>query len=114
MQWRFPLDSSQITEKQLLTKDKPITRIHEAVHEIQSVAITELEIDIPGLKITHAYARDNTFTIRGVAVAGLENKLRIIGDNLVLDSKIIMGDMSEIAAPRQTVPIEICTPTGGA
>ena len=67
MSWTYPLSASQITGKGLLTKDKPLTRVHNAIHEIQEKAVTDADIDIDGITVTDCFVNGNVLTIRGVA-----------------------------------------------
>lgn len=71
MNWAHPLSAAEITGKQTLTGEKPITRIFRAVGEIQDLAVTAAKVDIEGITI-EARVVGNTLEINGSLI---ENEL---------------------------------------
>ena len=69
MSWANPLNPAQVSGKGLLTRDKPITRIHKAIHEIQEKAVTGTDVQILGVNLSSCRVKDNKLFIRG-AVSG--------------------------------------------
>lgn len=62
MRWKHPLNPSTITGKQTLTGDKPVTKIHSAVQELQELVVAAAKVMINNNAL-HAVVRDNTLEI---------------------------------------------------
>lgn len=50
--WKYPLSPAQITGRQILTGDRPITKIHSAVQELQEKTIIRATCTVNGQSAT--------------------------------------------------------------
>lgn len=106
--------------KPLLTKDRPITLLNEAVRELQDNAIDDASFNVSGLNVTCSVA-DNKLTVKGsisfdgyslgeilARLSNLENKLNDLCVDLDLSGGVLKATGSYMGGIGRGVPVADC------